>query len=409
MSWRDAYRAGSFRGAGFRTAQSDREGGRRGVLHEFPARDLPWYEDLGPASKSFRLTCWVAGDEYRTARDALEAALDGEGPGLLIHPFKGRLVCAVPRYTVRESTDEGGYAEFDIEFAETSGTPQGPVASADTAAQAQAASADAVARKAPARFADRFSVDGLPGFIEDASVELVEAAALAAQIAAAPMGGAGAALRAFDAGLRLLPASARSLVRRPLALAQAVLGLIHSIGALHSDAPRRAAAMRTMAEFGRTLEPVSGQTFPRLVQARNQSAFVSLVRIGAAAGLVDALSRQSFASAEDAIAARSDAAGLIETLARDAADALDDESWATLRALRDACIRDLTTRSATLVRSYAHTPAATEPALVTARRLTDETAAIDARADDLVARNRIRHPAFVPGGTVLTVLQESAA
>lgn len=408
MSWRDQYRRGSFRGVPFRMAQSDREGGRRGALHEFPARDVAWFEDLGPASKSFRVNCWVAGADVFAQRDALEAALNAEGPGLLIHPTKGRVICAVPRFTVSESTEEGGYAAFDIEFVETSGTPQGVAATEDSAARAQEAAAAAVASKAPARFTDTFSVENLPGFVEDAAVKLVEGAALAAQIAAAPMGGAGATLRAFDAGLRLLPASARTLVRTPLALARATLGLIQSIGALHNDPPRRAAAMRQMARFGDGMTPVTGATAPRLAQARNQAAFVALVRTGAVAGLVDALSRQTFASYDEAKAARADAAQLIDTLAREAADALDDDGWNTLRGLRDVTARDLTARAATLVRSYAYTPAATEPALVIARRLTDDTGLIVTRADDLTGRNRVRHPAFVRGGEALTILQESA-
>lgn len=57
------------------------------------------------------------------------------------------------------------------------------------------------------------------------------------QIAAGLQGGAGPALRAFDAGLRYLPANFSALVRAPLNLAGALLGLVNAV-ALLGSAPR---------------------------------------------------------------------------------------------------------------------------------------------------------------------------
>ena len=408
MSWRDTYRQGSFRGASFRTVDAERSGGQRGVLHEFLQRDLPWFEDLGRAPGRITINCWVAGDDYWAARDALIDACNQPGPGTLVFPFKGEMTVADVTWTCSESAVDGGIADFSISFSETSGTPIGMTVAPATGNTAKAAANDALA-KAPSRFAARFDVGGLPAFVEQAGFELVNGVALLTRIAASPLGGAGSLLRNFDAALRLLPASARALVRQPLALAQSVVGLVSALSALAPSPRHRAAAMRVLTGFGADVKPVIGSTPPRIAQARNQAAFTGLVTLVGAAGLVDALSDTEFASYDEAVAARSDMAARIDALMLTAGDAGDDAALSLLSALRTASSRDLTVRGGTLARIYRFTPKATEPALVIARRLYDRTLDIEARADDLVARNRVRHPGFVPGGTGIDVLQEVAA
>ncbi|PTS90230.1 hypothetical protein DBR17_01670, partial [Sphingomonas sp. HMWF008] len=51
-----------------------------------------------------------------------------------------------------------------------------------------------------------------------------------------------------------------------------------------------------------------------------------------------------------------------------------------------------------------YTPATTEPALVIAARLYADPAQAEIRAAEIVARNRVVHPGFVPGGVALQVL-----
>jgi prophage DNA circulation protein len=408
MSWRTSYRQGAFRGVPFRTADREQSGGRRGEWHEFPQSDVPYFEDLGRKGREFTLNCWVAGDDYQAQRDALIAALEAPGPGTLIDPFRGEMTVGRADYSCSESGVDGGIAEFSIRFAETSGTPAPSVSAPDSATLARGV-AITLKAGAPARFAARFSTAGLPGFIEDEAVKLVAGVALAVQIAAAPLGGLGATLHAFDAGLRLLPESARSLVRQPLLLAQSLVGLISALAVLAPDTRRRAAAARAVMRYGETLEPVSGTTPPRLQQAINQAAITGLVQSVAAAELVSALADSDFASYQEAASARGDTAVRIDAIADSAADVQDDDGWLALRSLRTASVRDLTSRGATLARIYRYQTRMTEPALVIARRLYDTTAELDVRAEDLIARNRLHHPGFVPGGITLDVFQEVAA
>lgn len=408
MSWRDDFRRGSFRGVPFKTAESNVEGGRRGETHEFPQSDKPYREDLGRMARQFSLDVFVDGDDYFDRRNALIAACEADGPGTLIHPFLGEMTVALIDYSLAESGSSGGIAEFSLTFTETSGSPASASASTDTAALARA-EAERVRQTAPTDFLARFSVDALPGFIEGAAAQLVTEFATLSAFAAAPLAGGGTALRSFETALRLLPATALTLVRVPLSLGQQVGGLMSSMMVLTADPRRRAAAARTMMSYGSGFEPVSGTTAPRRAQTANQAAFVALVQTLAAAELVAALADTRFASYDDAIAERSDAADRIDAIADAAADVHDDRAWHALRGLRTAMVRDLTERGATLSRVYTHETRLTEPALVIARRLTEDARQIGARADDLVTRNRLRHPGFVAGGIALQVVQERAA
>ena len=82
--------------------------------------------------------------------------------------------------------------------------------------------------------------------------------------------------------------------------------------------------------------------------------------------------------------------------------AADDAVFLGLAELRRAVVTDLTTRGAELPRVRSVTLPGTVPALVAAYRIHADAG----RADEIVSRNRIRHPGRVPGGTPLEVLSE---
>jgi prophage DNA circulation protein len=114
--WRDGFREGSFRGVDFKTESHSVEGGRRKQDREFAKRDIGNSEDLGKKLKKFRLELLVIGDDYFAQRDALEAALDAEGSGELVHPYRGTIQVQAGAYTLTETKIEGRIARFSCEF-----------------------------------------------------------------------------------------------------------------------------------------------------------------------------------------------------------------------------------------------------------------------------------------------------
>ena len=413
MTWRDAYQPGSFRGAAFRTAGHERRGGRRVAVHEMPARDEPVVEDLGRRARSFTVECHVIGPEYRADRDALIDAIEDEGPGLLVHPWHGRMMVSVLDYSSEESTEDGGVCWFTIGFIEAGEPVPAPVAVAD--GRQAAAQADLITVTAPERFAARFTVEGAAGFVEDSAIRLIDDIAAAAQVAAGLRGGIGPTLRAFEVGLRFLPGNVANLLRAPLHLGQAVVGLVLAISALGGGGgrQRRLAAYDTLLAMEPSDPAQPERTPQRRLEGDNRRALLQLLRSSVAAELVREAAGVDYASYQDAVAAREAIGERLDALALAAADRGEDEEAAVFDRLRHALARDIAVRGETLARVYGLTLSATEPALVVAHRHYGNapSAGIDRRAKTLeertagiVDRNRVRHPGFVPAGVELELL-----
>lgn len=399
--WRERYQPGSFRGAPFISVDHDVAGGRRVVVHEFPGRDEPVTEDLGRRARNFRLNCHVIGADYMTARDALFDALEEEGAGLLIHPWRGAMMVNVLDFSQTESTEEGGYASFSIEFTEA-GVAVEQTAPVD-AQGAALATADAVTEEATEQFPLGFDVEGVAAFVEENAAQVVKYAAQAtALLAAVQQGGVGPALRAFEAGLALLPVEVGGLLRAPLQLGHSLVGLVAAVGALGSPM-QRIETLLGMANHGRADEYLVPRTPARQREADNREAILHLLSAASMAEVVRQLAVVPLASHDEAAALRLRIAEQLDTLATLAADAGQDDRADQFDRLRRAVVQIVEARAGSLSRLYSHTPARSEPALVIANRLYG-FAGVEARAADIVARNFVRHPAFVPGGETLKVV-----
>lgn len=396
--WRDRLRPASFRGVPFEVFEDDYAFGRRFEIHTYPLRDTVYAEDLGRAPRSFRVDAYVLGADFDTARDALIDALEAEGPGELVHPSYGRRRVACVSSAVRQMKDEGGLAAFTLEFVEDGENiaPSITVATTDAAASASASTVS----KAGGTFAGGFSTAGMPGFVVAEAGQLVEQFNQAAEFGAGLVARAGTALDGFRRQVSAIRSSVLTLVGAPVALAAAATGLINQVRILATTPAAALQALRPFTEFGSTLSAVLGGTPARARQQANQSMFVALVRRAAAAESVAVVAEMAFDSYEAAVTVRDDLAAQIEALELEAADAGEDDAFVELARLRQAMVRDVTARGGSLARLFTYTPATTEPALVIAHRLYGDASG----EADLVARNRVAHPGFVPAQRPLEAL-----
>lgn len=405
MTWRDQYQHGSFRGAAFRTEAHELSGGRRVATFEFPGRDQPVTEDLGRRARKFSIDCHVVGADYRVGRDALIDALEASGAGLLIHPWHGQMMVVVEDFTSSED-QAGGICQFSISFGEAGQAVSAPVAA--PSGQAAAIAADAHAVAAPASFLKRFSIDGVAGFVEQSASNLITGMVEVSKIAAGLQGGFGPALRAFDAGLRYLPGNVSSLLRSPLNLAHAMIGLVGAVSLLGGGARSRILSLTQMIDWT-PADPLFPEiTVSRQREADNRDALLWLFRSAAASELVRTASAATYASYEDAVATRDLVAGRLDVLAMAAADLGDDERAESFDGLRRALVRDMAARVPTLARLFEIETMATEPALVIANRVYGSSG-VEATAAEIVARNRLPHPGFVPGGRAIELLTTAEA
>jgi len=404
MAWRDQMQKGSFRGVSFRVLSQDTEGGRRVAKHEYPGRDDPWPEDMGRKGRTHSLELHIIGADYMSGRDAMLAALEKQGPAELTHPWLGKLNVQVETYRLRESTREGGMATFSVTFTEA-GKRQFPASSADTASRVSL-QADAARLASQQSFSDIFDVAGQPGFVSTEAVSVLQQAtgrinALIQSIPGIPTEISGALADVTD-----LQGALSTLILQPASLGSRLDSLIAGASNIFSDPLPAMRVYQSLGLFGDPASAVAADKLPavpattpaRQQQAANQGATVALVRQLALASEADAASKTTPAASSDAIAMRDDLADRLDAAAT---AATDDTTYLALTDLRAAVVTDLTERAATLPRIGHVTPPATLPALVLAHQ-----AYGDATRDvDIVGRNHVRHPGFVPGGTPLEVLR----
>lgn len=382
MAWRDNLRPASFRGVPFEVDTSSLTVGRRLARHEYPQRDIPFMEDMGRKAREYKVDALILGPDYMDDRDALIAAIEAAGAGQLVHPYYGTLqVVVTGECQISESTESGGRAKIAITFLEA-GLPQEPEMASDTEAVLEAqydACEDAIA----ADFAESFSIDGLPDFAVQDALGSVNAALALPSMALGNL----AWIRAdpLSALTALLPENLLSSLGNPLGLARGVLYLV-----------RNAAEVLVLLAFDRPPVMVSASTPSRQAQNANRAAIAGLVRQAATARRIMDLAKAEPATLDDArtyrseIVSRTDDVLLTETTGQASADALVQ--------LRTDAVAHFAAITPSLPRLTRLVPRAVRPALVLAHDFYGDGWFTAGREDELIARNRVRHPGFVPAG-----------
>ncbi len=412
MAWRDQLQPASFRGVPFHVEGDDLSAGRRVQVHEYPQRDKPYVEDLGRATRRFSVTGYIIGADYMAGRDRLLAAVEEAGPGALVHPYYGSLqVVADGECRVAHSDREGGMCRFSLSFVEA-GELAFPSARANTASVLEQ-KADALATVGSTDFAGWFTLDGLPDFVtEGALADLTSAIDLAA-----------AALGLYQAGwsgvARRLLGQVNSLFGRPLTLAQRMMGLFAAFdgtgsggisggtyteadgqvsytpapasaeGAYTGPAPRLA-ALSKVAAYTPPAPSYTVATPARRQQAANSEAVAGLVRRAALVQSARTVAAVDWPVYDDAVQVRDRLADQIDQEA--SRPSTSDPAFRALTDLRVAVVRDITARSSDSARLRTVRPVTVQPAVMLAYDLYEDAG----RDEEIVARNRIRHPGFVP-------------
>ncbi|MGR2663122.1 DNA circularization protein [Chromobacterium haemolyticum] len=437
---------GSWRGRPFYFKSAGAEVGRRNVLHEYPYRDIPYGEDLGRAARVYRVTALFIGPTAKQDLQLLLDDLEASGPGELDHPYHGRLLCQLQgKATVRDPDFVGGVTEVEMVFVEA-GQNLEPNAADDTDAQL-----DETADEALATSAEELSSN----WLEDIAGLAEEAAAVVEQLCATLESFLAPLEQALAAVDRIINAVQR-IINAPLALVGRIQGRIQSlIGRLGNPfsglSSWRKLLRGDVLHPYQTLEPNRGRRpasppgasrpggMPAGGVANNSArpawAVAAAQRIASQqrAGGVQASSRGAAQSGQAQMlplmppsltdfvrrvlvieAARSIPRARFESKAElqqarevilDALNvelqAAPDTLYPAMQALRQAVARSLAARAPTVAELDIITTHATLPALVVAYRATGGVEV----AADLVSRNGVRNPGFVPPGR-LEVLRD---
>lgn len=393
MTWRDELRQASFRGQAFHVASSEAGFGRRQIDHEYPGRDSVWTEDNGRVADEFTIDAYLVGPDYKTARDALIVACrDIAGPGTLVHPYYGELQVNCRGIRVRETNRDGGYAQISITFREA-GEQTLPSVQADASASTNV-QREAVIAAAIADFEEVFTVDGLPGFVTESATSKI--ASIVAGFQNNPLiTGAETAADFIYAASRLVT-DAATLARTPSKLATRIANMVQLA---RLSVVRAERAMLSLYDDNKDEVPLIYSTSTRRQEKQNLDALSNLTRQLVLAESSQAGVDANYESTQQAYSSRD---ALAERIDAEAEAGASDDVYTALMALRAEIVNGIPRDGQTLPYVIQFTPPTTLPSLVIAQQLYGDAS----RADEIVERNRVRHPGFVPGGTALQVLSD---
>ncbi|WP_088147066.1 DNA circularization protein [Achromobacter denitrificans] len=425
MSWRDEKQKASFRGVPFLVDAASGRRGRRTVLHEYPKRDDPMIEDMGLATQDHKFSAWVAGPDCFDQRDALLKVLEEPGAGELVHPWFGRVEVVCTGVGVSHSESEGGVVRFELEFAKGAAAAF-PIGSANTAARADLA-ASGLQTSAQSRFS---SVTSALDMAKAQSKAVFGALAEVREIidqTTSPL------VSAFQSVQQIYS----DIVTAPDKFAAMVFSLINDVprefGGFGSFAKggglisllgifKKGSAARSVGDVKRSSEPVTSSLINAVVELTRDALIVDAVRDVSVMPSGTPPRRPSSVPAVEAailVPVQADATNgveLAEALLGDQArdfpvvddvrvvrDELREAIWVAaltaepghyerLTVARQAAGRHLDSVELRGLRLKAYSPVTVMPGLVLAyREYADAT-----RAGEIVTRNRVVHPGFLP-------------
>lgn len=408
-TWRDSLLKATFRGVSFEIENTSMPAGQRGQLHEFVQRDEPYFEQLGKRAQVHKLTAFIIGPDCFERRDKLLEALETPGAGELVHPWLGRMLVKAGPCEVSHDRREGGMVRFDLEMYPDLPRKY-PAAKVNTKQQALKASGGLL-DSALGRFSSAMDK------VNTARINLlslrnsVSGVFNAVQRQFAPVMTAFNDLNGFVQTIVNAPGSLQSLFGSYLT---SVTGGLFSFGSSSSGSSYRSALslasqhVDSVTEID-TIVPTGGEDTSAAAQAT--ANFVQDALLVQVTGLVAELpivpkvepvasvpainqqviqptERPEVPVADDVLQLRDDLAEAIWQASLKA----DHDHYQALTEVRHAVSAHLTAVAESGVRLIEVTPAQSLPALVLAyRRFGDAT-----RENEVVQRNRIRHPGFVP-------------
>ncbi len=404
-------RPGALRGLLFYVQSSEENATRRWVTHEFPGRDEPWHEDLGAKTRSFSIEGLLVGPDVVLQRRAFARAAADPEPATLLHPWLGAMRVVVLDCRITDDVNQARVARVSLRV-EKAGTKPAPVLGLDSLGGVLDG-ADRLLTAAQSAYAEYRFMRAAADFIIESFKGSVLGIAGAIEGALSNAGLVGGAAGSVSALASMNDAAIVSDTAVPLAVASAardVSALAGGRAALTrgADAAPQAAFAALDALNGQELvkAPIGAATTPARQQLAAANEGLAVLAAAIFAGeFARAAAAVQWASRDEAMVARDKVSDALAAAADRVAAAGWDAVWQRLVALRAASAADLAERAAPLPRIKRLELPGVMPASLIAYRLDgDSLSDVFGRGAALSARNRVRHPGFVPAAQPIEVL-----
>lgn len=401
MAWKENLRPASFKGVPFKVEDHEAEYGRRLVVNEYPYRDEPYTEDLGASARRYNVTAYIIGDDYMSVRDALLDAIEAGGAGVLIHPYLGTkdVICETAR--LRESRAEGRIAVISMSFVQA-GQKLFPVA-APIAKDLVSMKADELISVARTNFIEEMVVSGVPEWVRDAYAGTLQDVAAIFTVIRSNGGINNQTTTALINKAAEWVADVSDLAAPSLTLIQDLAGaadrIINTFAGVFDLSTLPAQATKNLRRFSDFTAAINGANTANAIVADNNAAVSEgFIKTIAVATETKAIVSETFPSYEDAILSRGDLLDRIEALA---GETLSDTLYDAFRSLRTEVANAIPGEENSLPRISSLNLKQSMPSLVVAYDLYEDVE----KEQEIVDRNKIRHPGYLPGGANLNVLQ----
>lgn len=440
-----ALQRASWRGVPFGVEGESSTHGRRKARHDYPYRDTIWLEDQGKLAPGYRINGFLVGDsqiyaggEVIAQRKAMQAAAEGTGQGVLVHPSLGRKTVDLIDLVITSRWDQGNYFELQFTFVEGGAqvfpavlaalgdlvgkaagladvaglgdfvsSVTGPLQRGLDAATAMAATAggwidqaESLARDATSLYGTVSQLGGADfgryfngrnsGFLSAVVSPYAGASSISDLITA------GAAQRQVVAQSAIAVQSAIAGLGSGTSASDVAVAIQSHVAALQASASDPADGLRILTQLAAfTPLPVP----PASTAASTATGAVNAIyRRAAVAALARVSAAYAPSSADDASAARMSVSAPIDAEIRAAGAIGADKVFTALRGLRKAVVDDLGQRGGSLARLIQiELPQPLPSVVVAAARYADA-----GRAGELVTQANPIHPWFMP--TALTAL-----
>jgi prophage DNA circulation protein len=374
--WQTQLVPASFKGVAFKVEEGGRTGGRRVAPFEFPKANTPYAEDMGRAAKRWQITGYVIGDDYIAERDALMDACDSDGPGILIHPSFGSMNVMCGPVSSHESRTRGGICVIEMSFFEAGQAPSATVT--DDTQGLISTQADATGDAASAALdAGLDAAFAAAATVADIAEGVGVLASLLKSLSGSVSGQTGSAGSSFFLAIGDLLAGGEADLRSST-LGPPLLNVFE----LATMAGATLSGMDSVIAVMQSSGP-KGAIGVAIVNAAINMALVEQARIFA---------NTTFTSSNDVSAAIARNNTNFSSAEETIADSGDVGTYQALVSLHASVTRDLINRSLQLPSLVTYSVPRSLPSLTLAWRLYADST----RADELVAENKVIHPAFCP-------------
>lgn len=398
---------GSFNGIQFFLDLSQHDTGKRAILHEFPDRNKPVPEDLGRKGKVFKLTMHLIGEDVFSQRDRLLKELNRNGRGELNHPYYGRLLVMVQDVSIREDNKVGRFISVEATFLEA-GDLLFPTTGEDAIDFLDAVLAGAQ-NAINEIFSGAYSVLGFPQGVFDRAQQTVETALDLIEIATQPLQKVEAAVDEIFFDIQDIRANISTILQTPGDLADR-LGTLVGRFSLGADDDRSLLSAEDAEIADDALDGLTGADFgsgdiltptPNAEQEKeNVEQIEKLIQRRAIIEKSRIAPNREFLSAQDAEQEQKLITGLIDSQIEEMNTSEEDELYQNFRDVRAAITETVPSEDAELPNLINVSFKTSLPTLVITHDLYESLEL----EQDVIDRNSIRNPGFVPGDTELEVI-----